>query len=44
MDVIGKAAVAAGIQCLESKREEGVWLTHQCEMIRLGRKELKEQQ
>ena len=27
VDVIGKAAVAAGIQCLESKREEGVWLT-----------------
>lgn len=43
VDVIGKAAVAAGIQCLESKREEGVWMINQSEIIRLGRNEWKEQ-
>ena len=41
VDVIGKAAVAAGIQCLEGKREEGVWMVDQSEIIRLGRKEWK---
>ena len=43
VDVIGKAAVAAGIQCLEGKREEGVWMVDQSEIIRLGRKEWKGQ-
>ena len=43
VDVIGKAAVAAGIQCLEGKRGEGVWMVDQSEIIRLGRKEWKGQ-
>ena len=43
VDVIGKAAVAAGLQCLEGKREEGVWVVDQSEIIRLGRKEWKGQ-
>ena len=43
VDVISKAAIAASIQCLESKREEGVWMINQSEIIRLGRNEWKEQ-
>lgn len=39
VDIIGKAAVAAGIQCLEGKRDEGVWEVSQSEILRLGRKE-----
>ena len=39
VDVIGRAAVAAGIQCLEGKREEGVWMLHGPDIIRLGRTE-----
>lgn len=39
VDVIGKAAVVAGMQCLEGKREEGVWEVSQSEILRLGRKE-----
>lgn len=38
-DVIGRAAVAAGMQCLEGKREEGVWVVSQSDIIRLGRTE-----
>ncbi len=41
VDVIGRAAVAAGMQCLEGKREEGVWLVGQSEILRLGRTEWK---
>ncbi|KAL9135881.1 MAG: hypothetical protein Q9175_002906 [Cornicularia normoerica] len=40
-DVIGRAAVAAGMQCLEGKREEGVWVVSQSDIIRLGRTEWK---
>jgi uncharacterized protein YbjT (DUF2867 family) len=38
-DVIGKAAVHAGLQCLEGKREEGDWLVCQADIVRLGRTE-----
>lgn len=38
-DVIGRAAVAAGMQALEGKREEGVWVVSQSDIIRLGRTE-----
>ena len=41
VDVIGRAAVAAGTQCLEGKREEGVWVLSQSDIIRLGRTEWK---
>ena len=44
VDVIGKAAVAAGLQCLEGKREEGVWVVSQNDIVRLGRKEWKGEQ
>ncbi|KAF6230893.1 hypothetical protein HO173_011009 [Letharia columbiana] len=40
-DVIGRAAVAAGMQCVEGKREEGVWVVSQNDIIRLGRTEWK---
>lgn len=36
-DIIGNAAVAAALQCAESKREPGVWLLEQCDIIRLGK-------
>lgn len=41
VDVIGRAAVVAGMQCLEGKREEGVWVVSQSDIIRLGRTEWK---
>jgi len=40
-DVIGKAAVAASVQCIEGKREKGTWVISQSEIIRLGRTEWK---
>ena len=41
-DVIAKAAVNAGLQSLEGKREKGVWMIDQSEIVRLGRQEWKE--
>ncbi|KAK4695187.1 oxidoreductase, partial [Lecanoromycetidae sp. Uapishka_2] len=38
-NVVGNAAVAAGIQCVEGERKEGVWIVSQSEIIRLGRTE-----
>jgi uncharacterized protein YbjT (DUF2867 family) len=38
-DVIAKAAVNAGLHCLEGKREEGLWMLGQADIIRLGRTE-----
>ncbi|KAF2760216.1 hypothetical protein EJ05DRAFT_474109, partial [Pseudovirgaria hyperparasitica] len=39
-DVIAKAAVHAGMQCLEGKKtEKGTWLVGQSDIIRLGRTE-----
>jgi len=40
-DVIAKAAVHAGIQCIEGKREEGIWLLGGADIVRLGRTEWK---
>jgi uncharacterized protein YbjT (DUF2867 family) len=40
-DVIGKAAVSAAMQCVEGKREQGVWVVSQSDIIRLGRTEWK---
>ncbi|KAF1817639.1 NAD dependent epimerase/dehydratase family protein-like protein [Eremomyces bilateralis CBS 781.70] len=40
--VIGRAAVRAGLDCVEGKREEGVWELGQSDIIRLGRTEWKE--
>ena len=39
VDVIGKAAVSAGLACAGGKREKGVWVVEQSEIIKLGRKE-----
>ena len=41
VDVIGKAAVAAGMHCLEGKRDEGIWVVDHRDIIRLGRTEWK---
>ena len=43
VDVIGKAAVTAGMQCLEGKRDEGVWEVSQSEILRLGRNEWRDE-
>ena len=40
-DVVSRAAVSAGFTCAEGKREEGVWIIEQSEIIRLGRTEWK---
>jgi uncharacterized protein YbjT (DUF2867 family) len=41
-DVIAKAAVNAGLQCVEGKREGGNWLLGQADIVRLGRTEWTE--
>jgi len=41
-DVVGKAAVMAGLQCVEGKKEEGVWMVGQGDIVRLGRTEWTE--
>ena len=38
-DTVAKAAVSAAIQCVEGKREKGVWIISQSEIVKLGRKE-----
>ncbi|KAI9890526.1 MAG: Protein fmp52, mitochondrial [Vezdaea aestivalis] len=38
-EVIGKAAVRAGLDCVEGKRENGVWELGQGDIVRLGRTE-----
>jgi uncharacterized protein YbjT (DUF2867 family) len=35
-DLIAKAAVVAGVQCLEGKKEEGVWEIGQADIVKLG--------
>ena len=42
VDVIGKAAVTAGLQCVEGQRKERIWFVSQSEIIRLGRTEWKD--
>lgn len=39
VDVIGRAVVAAAIQCAESKRESGICQIEQSQIIKLGRTE-----
>ena len=38
-DVIAKAAVSAELACAKGKREKGLWVVEQGEIVRLGRKE-----
>jgi len=41
-DVIARAAVNAGLQCIEGKKkEDGLWLLGQADIVRLGRTEWK---
>lgn len=37
VDVIGRAAVAAAIECSEGKRPEGIWMLEQSDIVRLGK-------
>ena len=37
VDTIGNATVTAGLQCLEGKREKGVWEVGMSDIIKLGR-------
>ncbi len=41
VDTIGNATVAAGIQCVEGKREKRVWEVGMSDIIRIGRTERK---
>ena len=36
-EVIASAAINAGRQCLDGKREEGVWILSQAEIVKLGK-------
>ena len=38
-EVIARAAVRAGVECVEGKREEGVWVLEQGDIVRLGKKD-----
>jgi len=38
-EVVAKAAVSAGLSCVEGKREDGVWVLEQKDIVRLGRTE-----
>jgi hypothetical protein len=40
-EVIARAAVHAGLECLDGKKEEGVWEIGQADIVRLGRTEWK---
>ncbi|GME51027.1 NmrA-like protein [Neofusicoccum parvum] len=40
-EVIARAAVNAGVQCVEGKKEKGVWVVGQSDIVRLGRTEWK---
>jgi uncharacterized protein YbjT (DUF2867 family) len=41
--VIGRAAVNAGLQCIDGKREPGVWIVSQADIVRLGKTEWTEE-
>jgi uncharacterized protein YbjT (DUF2867 family) len=40
-EVIARAAVHAGLECVEGKKEDGVWEIGQSEIVKLGRTEWK---
>jgi len=42
VETIGNATVVAGVQCLEGKKEKGVWEVGMSDIIRMGRTEWKE--
>ncbi|KAL9579595.1 MAG: hypothetical protein Q9212_005019 [Teloschistes hypoglaucus] len=39
VDVIGRATVAAALECAEGKREKGVWLVEANDILRLGKQQ-----
>ncbi|KAL9604668.1 MAG: hypothetical protein Q9219_000388 [cf. Caloplaca sp. 3 TL-2023] len=36
-DLVGRAAVAAALECTEGKREKGIWVLQQSDIFRLGK-------
>ena len=44
VEIIGRAAAVAGMNCVEGKRDEGVWVVGQSEIIKLGRTNWKEEE
>ena len=40
-EVVAQAAVNAGMQCLEGKRKEKLWIINQSDIIKLGQTEWK---
>ena len=41
-DVVAKAAVAAGLRCVEGKVQDKVWMVTQAEIIKIGKTEWKD--
>ena len=41
-EVVARAAVAASRECAQGRKSEGVWIIDQAEIVRLGRKERKD--
>lgn len=39
VEVIGRATVAAALECAEGKREKGVWLVEASDILRLGKQQ-----
>ncbi|KAL9000686.1 MAG: hypothetical protein Q9169_000722 [Polycauliona sp. 2 TL-2023] len=37
VDTIGRAAVAAAVECTEGKREKGVWVLDQADIVKMGK-------
>lgn len=38
-EVIARAAINAGKECIDGKREKGTWMLSQAEIVRLGKEE-----
>lgn len=38
-EVVARAAVVAGVECVRGRREKGVWLVEQADIVRMGREE-----
>ena len=36
-DVVARAAVSAGWECMDGKRDRGVWVVEQSDIVRLGK-------
>lgn len=41
VDVIGRAAVKAAVECAEGRRDKGVWVLEQADIVRMGTPDVK---